>query len=310
MVDRGANGVGLLLATDFPGPDDTHHRLVFNARGTRLAASCEKANHVIVFDPRSGREVARLGKLPFLSSMAFLSSEVLLIGQQCHVTNERRYPGRCVRWDLRRNSREIVREEKWLHNVAASPNGRLVVIAENGGLVLYEPARWRVRHRLAPVPGYGGGWGALFSCGGRYMAAVVYGGKQNLITVWNAEDGRRQRTFEAEQSARPVGFNGDTLTLAVGGGLKGLFLYKADGGEEPVATCPLEDYASAVQYRDRGLAVLLDSGGVISVHAETGRVQRQLAPPPDRVLRYATPNPDWSLFAAAAEGGVFVWKGA
>jgi hypothetical protein len=295
MVDRGAKSEGILLATDFPGPDDTDHTLVFNARGTRLAAACGAAQHVLVFDPRSGREVARLGKLPCLSSLAFLSPEVLLIAQHHHYKGERQRPGRCVRWDLRRGSHEIVLEGAYLLNVAVSPNGRVVAIGGNEG----------------PVPGYGGSWNTLFSCGGRYVAANVADemGKQDLITVWNALDGRRQRTFEAAQSARLVGFRGDTLTLAVGGSHHGLLLYKEDEGEEPAATYPLDDYANAVQFRSRAIAVLLDRGGLVFLQAETGRIQRQRTPPADRVLRYATPSADWSTFAAATEGGVFVWKG-
>ena len=56
------------------------------------------------------------------------------------------------------------------------------------------------------------------------------------------------------------------------------------------------------------LAVLLDSGGVRFLQAETGRVRRRLAPPAE--VRHATPNADWSLFAGTAAGGIFVWKGA
>jgi hypothetical protein len=95
----------------------------------------------------------------------------------------------------------------------------------------------------------------------------------------------------------------------VGGSHAELLLYKQDEGEEPAATYPLEDYASAVQFRDQTLAALLDSGGVLFLQAETGRARGRLPPPAGRVLRYATANADWSLFAAAAEGGAFVWKG-
>jgi WD40 repeat protein len=306
MVGRGATDEGRLLATDFPGPDDDNHLLTFNARGTRLAAACDRADHVLVFDPRSGRQVARLEDLPSVSSLAFLAPGVLLIGQQHYVKGGKRRPGRCVRCDLRRGRREIVLEE-YLRNVAVSPNGRVVAVGESAGLVLYEAARWRVRHRLTPLPGYGGAWNTVFSRGGRYVATSLYGPQNDyLIAVWNTEDGRRQRTFEAAQSARPLAFREDTLTLAVGGSHEELLLYQEDEGEEPAAAYPLRDYASAVQFRDRALAVLLD-GGVYLLHAETGRLRRRLPPPEGRVLRYATPSADWSVFAVAAEGGVFVW---
>ena len=88
MVDRGARDEGRLLAADFPGLQEAHNVLLaFNARGTRLAVGRDHraADHILVFDPRSGREVARLEDLPFVSSLAFLAPEVLLIGQQHHM---------------------------------------------------------------------------------------------------------------------------------------------------------------------------------------------------------------------------------
>jgi hypothetical protein len=310
MVGQGTKDEGLLLSTDFPGPQDRDHLSAFNSSGTRLAVGCDGASHVFVFDPRSGRQVARLADLPVVSSLAFLSPEVLLIGQHHHVKGEKRYPGRCVRCDLRRGRREVVLEEAYLRNVAVSPNGRVVAIGESAGPVLYEAARWRVRHRLTTLLGYGGPWNTVFSRGGRYVGASLYGvQKDYLIAVWDAQNGRRQRTFEAAQSARLLAFREDTLTLAVGGSHDELLLYQQDEGEEPAATYALGDYANAVQFRGRTLAVLLDGSGVVFLQADTGRVRRRLPPPTDRVLRYATASADWSLFAAAAEGGVFVWKG-
>jgi hypothetical protein len=176
MVDRGTKDEGLLLSTDFPGPEDRDHLSAFNSSGTRLAAGCDRASHVFVFDPRSGRQVARLEDLPFVSSLAFLAPEVLLIGQQHHVKGGKYRPGRCVRCDLRRGRREVVLEGEQLRNVAVSPNGRVVAVGESAGLVLYEAARWRARHHLRALPGYGGSWHTVFSRGGRYVAASLYGG--------------------------------------------------------------------------------------------------------------------------------------
>ena len=65
-------------ARTFPGPEDSEHFLTFNSAGTRLAVGCDAADYALVFDPRSGREVARLPDLPHLTSMSFLSADVLL----------------------------------------------------------------------------------------------------------------------------------------------------------------------------------------------------------------------------------------
>jgi hypothetical protein len=71
-----------------------------------------------------------------------------------------------------------------------------------------------------------------------------------------------------------------------------------------------EDRVSALRFRGPGmLVVLLENGRQAFIRARTGQVVRRVAPPAERVLGYATPNSDWSLFAAAAEGGAFVWKG-
>jgi hypothetical protein len=317
MDDRGTREQGRLLATDFPGPEDAEHVLAFNARGTRLAAGCDReADHVLVFDPRSGEEVARLEDLPAVSSLVFHAPEVLLVGQQQHMKKGRHRPGRCVRCDLRRGSREVVLEEDSRCAVAVSPNGRVAAVGynagpgRNAGLALYETARWQVRHRLTTLLGYGGAWHTVFSGGARYIATALFGdgGCGDLIAVWDARDGRRQRTIEAAQGARPLAFREDTLTLTVGGSSPELLLYKEDEGEDPSAVYQIEGFPTAVRFQGETLAVILHEGGLLFLHAETGRVRRRLAPPAE--VRHATPNADWSLFAGTAAGGIFVWKGA
>ena len=53
----------------------------------------------------------------------------------------------------------------------------------------------------------------------------------------------------------------------------------------------------------------LGGGGIhfMFMEAETGQIMRWVPPPAGRRSTCATPNADWSLFAGAAEGGVFVW---
>jgi hypothetical protein len=83
MTDRGAVATGLFLATDFApevelpsgwGPE-VEWLLAFNARGTRLAVSYRYGKHILVFNPCSRREVARLADFKYLQGLAFLSTE-------------------------------------------------------------------------------------------------------------------------------------------------------------------------------------------------------------------------------------------
>lgn len=301
MVDRRANAEGLLLATDLPGPADAVHWIAFNPGGTRLAAGCDNLGHVFVFDPRSGHEVARLPDLSGVMGLQFLSAEVLLVGESKS----------CLRWDLRRGSiEELWRPDQWgVTGAAASPDGRIAAIGWNEGVIVFEVARRRVLHRLTSLPGFGSGRAIVFSGGGRYVAASLAKDKEDLIAVWDARNGKRQRTYEAFQFARPLAFREDTLTLAVDGGGGELLLYREDEGEDPAASYPLENYPRAVQFRNRGrtLAVLQDGGDVTFVETKLGQGKRRVAAPPKPVLGYATPSVDWSTFAAATEGGVFVW---
>jgi hypothetical protein len=310
-ADRLSAGGGVLLATDFPDPEDADHVLAFNAAGTRLAAGCDRgAKHVYVFDPRSGREVARPGDLEGVTGLAFLAPEVLLI---VHL-------GRCLRCDLRKDRREQLWPEdashvpgqipwSWL-SAAVSPDRRTVALGAGEELILYDAIKRRVRRRLTSLQDYFSPRHIVFSAGGRYVAARVSAGDRGpwLIVVWDAHSGRRQRTFQAGDFARPLAFRDDTLTLAVED--HGLQLYEADQGEEPAVRSAVGSWVTAVQFGPRGpmLTALLDNGTCLRVRRRTGEVVHSVAPPTQRTLGYATPNADWSRLAAAAKGGVFVWQ--
>jgi hypothetical protein len=313
VVDRGAVGSGLLLATDFPGPEDADHLLAFNARGTRLAVGCDQASHVFAFDLRSGREVARLADLPHLTSMGFLSAEVLLVAQQSHMQGGAFRPGRCLRFDLRRGGRELVWEEEGLRSVAVSPTGRVLAFGVSNGLALYDTLKKQVLHRgeseVCRRPEH-----SAFSTGGRYAAVGLCGSAAHtsprLVIVWDAEEGRRHRTFEIRADClSALAFRGDTLGLAAAA-WRDVYLFEPDRGEDPAVTCRFEKRVSALQFRGGGgrtLAVLLEDGGLVLLRARTGQVEHRVPPPAGRAVGYARPSADWSWFAGAAEGRVVVW---
>jgi hypothetical protein len=87
--------------------------LAFNPSGSRLAVSHENADHVQVFDTRSGTEVTRLTGFTRVTAVLFLSAEVLLVAAF----------GGCFRCNLRRGGRDLLSPEGWQTSVTLSPDG-------------------------------------------------------------------------------------------------------------------------------------------------------------------------------------------
>jgi hypothetical protein len=316
MADRGALAMGLFLATDFaPAVDlpsgwgpEVEWLLAFNARATRLAVSYRYGKHLLVFNPRSGREVARLADFKYLQGLAFLSTEVLLVT----------YSGGCTRCDLRRGGRAALWEgDVQPSTLAVSPNGRDVAIGLYPGLVVLDTVKQEVRCRMRAglargSDGYGPRYAPAFSAGGRYVAADLHQDQRghHLVVVWDAHTGRRQRIFDADATA--LAFRDDTLALAVADDSCGeIQLYEPDQGEEPVARFRGYSLARALQFRDggRSLGVLGYDGSLSLLSAENGAVLQRAAPSAGRELTWAVPSADWSLFAAATQGGVVIWPG-
>jgi hypothetical protein len=314
MADRGGVATGLFLATDFTpevelpsgwGPE-VEWLLAFNARGTRLAVSYRYGKHILVFNPRSGREVARVADLKYIQDLAFLSTEVLLVA----------HSGGCIRCDLRRGGRTAL----WKGDVrpptlAVSPNGRDAAIGLYPGLVVLDTVKRQVRCRMQASlargsDGYGPRYAPAFSAGGRYVAADLHQDQRghHLVVVWDAHTGRRQRIFDAEATA--LAFREDTLAVAVADDSSGeILLHEPDQGEEPVARFRGYCLARALQFRDAGrsLGVLGFDGSLSLLSTESGAVLQRADPPVGRELTWAVPSADWSLFAAATPGGVVIW---
>jgi hypothetical protein len=292
---------GLLVSVDCPQNRDT--LLAPNPRGTRFAVSCEFSDHVRVFDPHSGREVARCAGFQNVSGIEFLSAEVLLVTDS-HVG--------CFRCDLRRDEREVLLSEASLTRTTVSPNGRIVAIGVGSGLALYHVRQRQVVRRLKlDFAQYHHGNRVAFSADGRYVAAELRPDDRDwsFVVIWDARNGRRQRVLVTAPKA--LAFREDTMALAVADDSGGVYLYEPDQGEEPAAELRVDNMACALQFRDGGrtLAALMWGGGFVEIELASGRIVRSL-PPPAACEAYAVvSSADWSLFAGTAEGGVVVWPG-
>ncbi len=290
----------MFLPTDFS--DELVALLAFDSRGTRLAVSSKAAGHVLVFDVKRGREVARLSDLPDVEWLGFLSARLLLA--VCGTG--------CVRLDLHRDVRETVCAEPWSRGAAVSPDGRVVAVGTRDGLVLRGALGRREARRLLGGGYLGSPRLPVFSPGGRYVAADMhvheYPGA-GCVIVWDARDGRRYRTFEAATGwLSAMAFRGDTLGLAVGY-YDRISLYEPDEGEDPAVAYTVANKVSALRFTEDGesLDILQADGWQLAIRADTGRVVRQAPPPPGREFHGAIPGPDWLLLAGATAGGVVVW---
>ncbi len=300
MATQDRTGSELFLATDFPPESD--RLLAFNPRGTRLAVSWENADHVRVFDPRSGAEVTRCTGFVRISGIVFLSAEVLLVAAY----------GGCFRCNLRRGGRDLLSPEGWQTGITLSLDRRVLALGVRGGLLLYDVVKGKALNQYVAAfdPDYVGHC-AAFSAGRRYLAADLSARWRGMgiVVIWDAQTLRRQRVFDT--LAYALAFREDTLTLAVSADSGYIEIYEPDQGEEP-ATRFFFDYSlpGPMEFRDGGqtLAMLMGNGEFIQVAMGAGSVVRRAPPPANHKLCSAVSSVDWSLFAGTTESGVVVWR--
>jgi WD40 repeat protein len=296
------SGSELFIPCEFP-PEE-NRLLAFNPRGSRLAVSHMFADHVQIFDTRSGERLTRLDGLTGVSRVLFMSAEVLLVAAF----------GGCYRCNLRGGTRDVITDKGWQAGVALSQDGRLLALGEKMGLVLYDLARNTI------VGGFSvcfnsedAVYHAEFSPGGRYLAADVHAGGRagGIVVVWDIQTGRRQRVYDTRGYA--FAFRGETLTLAVAADSGYVEVYEPDQGEA-VTRQFFFDYRlpRVMESRDgdRALAMLLDGGEFVQVDWDTGAVLRRRAPPAGHKLSHdLVTTKGWTHFAGTVEGGVLVWPG-
>jgi WD40 repeat protein len=299
-----ADGAALFVPVVLP--PERERLLALNPRGTRLAVSCDVYDFVQVFDARTGREVTRCEGFRRIADVEFLSAEMLLVTAS----------DGCFCCDLRRGKRDVLSSESWPSGTTVSPNGRMVALGVDYGLILYDARTRAVLRPLKTDFAWGGpdpakGRCTAFSPGGRYVASALRSTYDHwyLVVVWELQTGRRQRIFDT--IAHALAFRDDTLSLALADDWGHINIYERDQGEEPAAQFDVEYGACAMQYQADGrtLAVLLNKGSVIHFAAPMGRILRRKEPPTHHQLDSAVVSASWSHFAGATERGIVVWPG-
>jgi hypothetical protein len=304
VANARASGAGLVVPILLP--PERARLLALNPRGTRLAVSHDESDSVQIFDARSGREVTRCSGFQRLAGVEFLSAEILLVTAADGF----------FRCDLRRGQRDMFVAESWPASTTVSPDGRMVALGVDHGIILYDTRKGEVLRRLGTDLASGvrdpaKGRCAAFSTGGRYVAAALRSTYDHwyLVVVWEIQTGRRQRIFDT--IAHALAFRDDTLSLALADDWAHINIYEPDQGEEPAVQFQVEHTPRALQFQAGGqtLAVLLSKGSVIQLEEGTGRILRRTEPPGQDSIDSAVVSADWSCFAGATESGVTVWSG-
>jgi WD40 repeat protein len=305
-------GTGRLLPSSLPGPDDATHLLAFDNTGGRVVAGCDSNEIAFVFDAQTGREVARLDGLSHVTWLGFLSRDVLLAARIRHMHNYEAVPGQCEQLSLRRGHREVLFSDDSTRCAAVSPDGSVVAIGTGNGVALHDVRKKRLLRRLESAVA-GQATHVTFSETGRYVAAAQTNDPGHgpwVVLVWDVEEGRRYRTFEvASDWFGGLAFCRDTLTLAVAT-WQDVILFHQSRGEDSVGTYPLEERCTALRFPSgpQTMEALLHDGRIVRFRTGSGQVVRRGPGPAGRALGYAVPSRDWSRFAAAMEGGTFVWE--
>jgi hypothetical protein len=291
----------LVLSTDFNGEDDL---LAFNPRSTCLAVG-SFADHVLLIEPHTGREIGRIRNLR-VSSLSWLSSEILLVV----------HDGNCSRYDLRKRqlvpvwsqpNRENAAYPLFVQGALASPDGRLVALGTTyGRMLLYDVTRRRVRHslqtRLTNVAGP-----MAFSTEGRQVGFSLYKQECNFrgLMIVDTKTGRRLRTYEVG-FPQAVAFQGESIGV-IDGDYGKTYLYELTGGEDPVEEFPGCGVALRFAEGTRTLELLGQDGSLLRLRRGKSRVLRLASAPAwCEELAHVVASPDWLFLAAHLENKVII----
>jgi WD40 repeat protein len=185
------------------------HNVIFNAEGDLIAAG---VGATVVWDPRTGKELKRLGGVGQYGRIAWSSKDNLFAGIPVGKVTEGT-TGQ-VRQKLEAG---VVRQGSggWGH--AFSPDGQLIAEATGSEIAVWNVGTGQLVHHLKPR----GGWvGAVaISPDGRFLAAGCGQASESPLQVWDLRTG--QLVFAADtflQQVWAVAFSPDGNLLAAAGG--------------------------------------------------------------------------------------------
>jgi len=207
-------------------------------------------------------------------------------------------------WDLRSGSLKAVSlGEQSVYSAAFSPDGKTVVLGEEGGATLWDFASEKV---LAELKGYGIAVEAVgCSPDGKYYAT---GGADGLVRVWELRTGREVAEFKGHQDAvKSVAFSPNSHVVASAGDDRTVRLWDIEGGR-PRVLRGHDHGITSVSFSPDGKRLVTGSLDKTARlwNLETGDV-KVLSGHSATVTSAAFAGPDGRLVITDTRNGEFLW---
>jgi RNA polymerase sigma factor (sigma-70 family) len=211
----------------FGGPaahENNGYSLAFSPDGARLAWG-DWGGRIYVVDPRSGRELSRWivdKKIKTVQSVIFSPDGRSLITASYGVTNGTQpRPLLFQVWDAA-TGKETARSQSMsgpgFGPPELSPDGKMVLMQENGGWTLREVIRRRALARLQMPDTVQRFWFFAFSPDSRTLAASTLQNARVTLRLWETASGIELLTLPVRDSSDGrVAFSADSRLLALGG---------------------------------------------------------------------------------------------
>lgn len=271
--------------------------LAFSPDGKVLGSLSPTQDGIRLWDPKTGKEVARLNSPVTLAAFA-RDGSMLVIDES-----------RCRHWVPAGN---VVRDlpEKTLpegvsaQGLAVHPNLRSFAVGVPGKVLFLDLQTGKQLQELK-CPGEQGPTRLVFSPDGRWLAGTA---ADQGIWLWDLRTHKRVRTYRTEHNYPEFSFSPDGSRLAVAGDK--LLVHATDSEEPPEGYTAPEGELHCPRFSADGKWVFAISptGAVARVDAATGEAKDPTEPPEEN-LRPPTVISGEGTFAAAVDesGGIRIW---
>ncbi|MBA4187102.1 MAG: hypothetical protein C0467_03705 [Planctomycetaceae bacterium] len=270
--------------------------LGFTHDGKVLGSMSNTYDGIRLWDPATGKELARLNSPVQFASMA-RDGTIVFVDDS-----------RCKHWTPVVNKIRELPEKTLPDNtqcLAVNPNVRSFAVGSQQKVTLIDLETGKHIRELK-YPGDQVVTRLVYSSDGRWLAG---GGQDTGIFLWDLRTFKRVRTYRAEHNFPDFAFSSDGTRIVIAGDK--LQVYPTDS-EEPADEykAPEGEFMSP-RFSDDGKVVyaVSASGDVVEVNAETGEAKEPLAAPEDAVHPPLTIAPGAAFVAGIDQsGGIRIWN--